>query len=482
MFLTMRFIYSISFCLLFAASLVSCKKFVELDPPDDRLNYTTIFKTNATATSVLNGLYARIAETNNVLSSYTTTYLAFAADELKSFNVSPTLIYTELYQNNANSRTEFYWNTTYSLIYNCNVAIEGVAASEGVTPELKQQLIGEAKFMRALLYHYLVNTYGKVPLVVSSDHRLYLRAKRAEVTEVYGQIIADLLDAQTKLSKDFLMADAISPYPAGTTERVRPSYWAATALLARAYLYTERWADAEAAASIVINNTSLFKPVAAASAFLKNTEETIFALEPVIANNFALFDARTFVLTTSVGTSTNPASISPQLAEAFEANDLRRQYWLGSTTISGVPYLFSYKYKANTAALAASKPEYLILLRIGEQYLIRAEARAQQNNTGGAQADINVIRARAGLGDTPAAAASALLDAVMKERQVELFCEQGHRWMDLKRTGRIDEVMKVATPLKGGTWESYKQLLPVPATEIAVDPALDQNFGYDRAQ
>jgi hypothetical protein len=70
----------------------------------------------------------------------------------------------------------------------------------------------------------------------------------------------------------------------------------------------------------------------------------------------------------------------------------------------------------------------------------------------------------------------------MKERQVELFCEQGHRWMDLKRTGRIDEVMKVVTPLKGGTWESYKQLLPVPATEIGVDPALDQNFGYDRAQ
>ena len=475
----MRLIYSISFSLLLLTMLSGCRKFVELDPPDDRLNYTTVYSTNATATAVLNGLYVRIAESNNVIASYATTYLAFAADELKSYNLSPTLTYTQLYQNNANSNTEFYWNTTYTLIYNCNVAMEGIAASNALNPALKQQLIGEAKFMRALCYHYLVNTYGKVPLVTSSDYRQYTRAKRAEVTEVYAQMIADLQDAQSKLSKDYLNADALTPYAAGNAERVRPTYWAATALLARAYLYTQRWAEAEAAASIVINNTSLFSPVAPASAFLKNTKESIFQLQAVIANNFALFDARTFVLTSAVGTSSNPASVSPQLEAAFEANDLRKANWTGTTTISGVTYRFPYKYKANTATLASSKPEYLTLLRIGEQYLIRAEARAQQNNIEGARADINVIRGRAGLGNTPANTQADLLDAVMKERQVELFCEQGHRWFDLKRTGRIDAVMSVVTPTKGGVWASYKQLLPVPAFEIGVDPALDQNPGYN---
>ncbi|MCD0489859.1 RagB/SusD family nutrient uptake outer membrane protein [Pedobacter sp. MC2016-14] len=474
----MKIFHTITICILVAAAFTGCRKFVELDPPNDRLNYSTVYATNATATAVLNGLYTRISETNNVITSYATSYLAFSADELKSYNTSATSNYTQLYQNKANSNTEFYWSTTYTLIYNCNAAIEGMEGSNTLNQALKQQLIGEAKFMRALCYHYLVNTYGKVPLVISPDYRLYTNAKRAEVSEVYAQMIADLQDAQVKLSREYLNGDALTPYSASNAERVRPTYWAATALLARVYLYNEKWAEAESASSIVIGNTGLFMPVAPASVFLKNTKEAIFQLQPVAANNYAIFDARTFVLTTSIGTTTNPASLSPDLEAAFEANDLRRANWVGSATISGVTYLFPYKYKANTASLAAARPEYLNLLRIGEQYLIRAEARAYQNKLDGAKSDIDVIRGRAGLGGTPANTQVDLLDAVMKERRVELFCEQGHRWMDLKRTRRIDDVMKIATPKKGGTWESYKQLLPVPAFEIGVDKALDQNFGY----
>ncbi|EDM34624.1 hypothetical protein PBAL39_24123 [Pedobacter sp. BAL39] len=455
-----------------------CKKFVELDPPDDRLTESTVYATNETATSVLNGLYIRIAETNNVLTSYATTYMGFASDELKNHYLNAVSPYTQLYQNNVNIDTEIYWGTTYTLIYNCNVAIEGIENSTKLNSQLKLQLVGEAKFMRALCYYYLVNTYGRVPLVIKSDYRSYLMAKRAEVSDIYAQMIADLQDAQGKLSKNYLNGDALTPYSPGNAERVRPTYWAATALLARIYLYDKQWAQAEAAASILIDNTSMFSLVAPSSVFLKNTQESIFQLQAVIQNNYALFDARTFVLTNSIGTSSSPASISPQLEQAFEANDQRKANWIGTANISGVNYLFSYKYKANTPVLAASKPEYLTLLRLAEQYLIRAEARANLNNVDGAQADINRIRNRSGLGNTPANNQPALLDAVMKERQVELFCEQGHRWFDLKRTGRVNDVMTVVTPTKGGEWQPYKQLMPIPAYEIGIDKNLDQNPGY----
>lgn len=473
----MKYIYSI--LILISLTLASgCKKFVELNPPDDRLTGSTVYATNGTATSVLNGLYIRIAETNNVLNSYATSYMSFASDELKNYYINAISSYTQLYQNNVSIDTEIYWSTTYTLIYNCNVAIEGIENNSKLNAQLRLQLVGEAKFMRALLYYYLVNTYGKVPLVTQSDYRLYTMAKRTEVSEIYTQIIADLQDAQVKLSKNYLNGDALTPYPSASAERVRPTYWAATALLARIYLYNKQWAQAETAASILIDNTSMFSLVPPASVFLKNTSESIFQLQAVIQGNYALFDARTFVLTNSIGTSSNPASISPQLEQAFEANDQRKANWIGTANISGVNYLFPYKCKANTPALAASKPEYLTLLRLAEQYLIRAEARANLNNIDGAQADINKIRNRAGLGKTPANTQSALLDAVMKERQVELFCEQGHRWFDLKRTGRVNDVMSVVTPTKGGVWQPYKQLMPIPAYEIGNDKNLDQNPGY----
>lgn len=475
----MTYVNKIYILLLLIVFNTSCKKFVELPPPDDRLTGSSIYATNATATSVLNGLFIRLAETNNVISSYATSYMGFSADELTNYNTNSVSEIFRAYQNNLTPSTELYWNTSYALIYNCNVAIEGLQASQTLNSGLKQQLLGEAKFIRALLYYYMVNTYGKVPLIITADYRLQLTAKRAEVAEVYAQIISDLKDAQSKLSREFLNGDALTAYPVANAERVRPTYWAATALLSRIYLYTKQWSEAEANSAIVINNSGLFSLVTPNSVFLKNSGESIFQLQPVIQTNYALFDARTLVLTSSVGTSANPASLSDGLIESFEAGDLRRASWVGNASISGKTYLFAYKYKANTASLAAEKPEYLCLLRLAEQYLIRAEARVQQSNLSGATEDVNSIRTRAGLSATSATTQIQLLDAIMQERRIELFCEEGHRWFDIKRTGRVDAVMSVAAPLKGGSWQSFKQLVPIPSSEISKNSNLDQNPGYN---
>jgi hypothetical protein len=169
--------------------------------------------------------------------------------------------------------------------------------------------------------------------------------------------------------------------------------------------------------------------------------------------------------------------LSDQLVNSFDPGDQRRVSWVDSVVVDKVVYYYPYKYKINTEGAPVS--EYLMMLRLAEVYLVRAEARAEQGNLAGATADVNLIRARAGLGPTNAGTGQGLLTAIWHERQVELFTESGHRWLDLKRTGTVDAVMSVVTPLKGGgTWQSYQQWYPVSPGDIQLDPNLTQTAGY----
>jgi hypothetical protein len=119
-----------------------------------------------------------------------------------------------------------------------------------------------------------------------------------------------------------------------------------------------------------------------------------------------------------------------------------------------------------------------MVFRLSEQYLIRAEARVQQGKNSDGETDLNFIRERAGLNDTTAANQDDLLNLIYHERQIEMFCEWGNRWLDLKRTDRIDSVMAIVTPVKGGTWKSNWQFYPIPKSQINLNPLLIQNDGY----
>jgi hypothetical protein len=200
-----------------------------------------------------------------------------------------------------------------------------------------------------------------------------------------------------------------------------------------------------------------------------------------------------FIINTNPLTSPSVyvSTISDQLMNAFESGDNRRVKWVGSYTTTTTPittYYFPYKYKDNTSASALR--EYSMVFRLVEQYLIRAEARAQQNNITGAIADINMLRTRARatptvavpnpLPDLPSSLTqSQVLTAIAHERQVELFAE-GHRWFDLKRTNTVDAIMSVVTPQKGaGKWNSYQQLYPIPVSDIENSAnSITQNNGY----
>jgi hypothetical protein len=172
--------------------------------------------------------------------------------------------------------------------------------------------------------------------------------------------------------------------------------------------------------------------------------------------------------------------LNDSLVTTFEPSDQRRIDWVDSVIVSGTTYYYPYKYKNDS--VNGPITEYETVLRLGEQYLIRAEAEAYGSaGTAAAIADLNTIRNRAGL--LPYSGATdqtSVLNAIYHERRVELFTEWGHRWLDLKRTNMANTIMGTdgACAAKDGTWSSNAQLYPVPLYDLQTDPSLVQNPGY----
>lgn len=455
----------------------SCKKQIQVGAPVTSVNEANVYNNDATAAAVLTGIYTNMSNSafpNGGITS-TSLFCGLSADELTLYNAVANTNYIQYYTNSLTSSMGpgyDFWSNIYPIIFVANSAILGLTNSSALTPAVKLQLLGEAKFIRAFCYFYLVNLYGDVPLVLETDYKINSALSRTTKSNVYQQIISDLKEARSLLSENYLDASVTRT----TTERVRPTKWAATALLSRAYLYTVDFVNAEVMATEVISHSSSYTLNSLGSVFLKNSNEAIWQLQPVRAGTNTQ-DAVLFVIPDS---GPNPVSfpvyLSSQLGASFEAGDGRKTAWMNSVTANGKIYYFPYKYKANTYGSPVT--EYTMVLRLAEQYLIRAEARAQQGNLNGAINDLNVIRTRAGLSNTTASTKTELLSAVLHERQVELFTEWGHRWLDIKRSEIVNGVMSVVTPQKGGSWNSNWQLYPIPLTELEHASNLSQNTGY----
>ncbi|HET6996092.1 MAG TPA: RagB/SusD family nutrient uptake outer membrane protein, partial [Chitinophagaceae bacterium] len=392
---------SLTLCLIIATALqVSCKKFVEVPPPDYNITGDVVFTDDASAISVLTELYSSFNR-NPIQGGFSAgsifLFAGLAVDEYKLNGGIITPNYVGYYTNALTadptkpSGSE-HWTFLYNAVFKCNAAIEGLNASTTLLPLVKKQLLGEAKFMRAFFYFYLVNMFGDVPLALSTDPEINTLLPRSSKESVYDQIKKDLTEAKEQLSDNFLDPTLL----VNTTERVRPTKWAAMALLARVYLYTGEWTNAEAQSTAVISNTALFNlPDSLNDVFLKNGKEAIWQIQPTDAS-FNTFDARTLIIPASgpsPGSLGNPVQLSPFLLNSFESNDKRaiNGKWINSVTAGATIYKFPYKYKIylpnssiNAGTGTINMTEYFMVLRLGEQYLIRAEARARQGNLIGA--------------------------------------------------------------------------------------------------
>jgi hypothetical protein len=409
-----------------------------------------------------------------------------SADELINSTDETSILYymyTNSLTNNGIDIT--FWTDLYGYIFRVNSALEGISQSTGISAPVKQQLLGEARFLRAFYYFYLVNLYGDVPLITGIDPKVNSIAPRKASSLVYEQIIKDLQDAENELNENYVKSDAVTAY----TERIRPNKATAKALLSRVYLFTQQWALAEDEASKIINNTAIYELEDLDRVFLLDSKEAIWQLQPTSLGENTI-DAKTFVLASGISNSgtgpdgsqySRPVYLSKEIFNAFEVGDNRKINWVDSVKTNGVTYPYVYKYKAWD--IDQPRTEYLMVFRLGELYLIRAEARAQQGNIMGANSaasDLNAIRNRAGLDGISSTNKDDMLNSILQERKVELFTEWGHRWLDLKRTGEVNTVMTKVAPTKGGTWEPYKSLYPIPVQDIGYNPNFKghQNLGY----
>ncbi|MEM6633505.1 MAG: RagB/SusD family nutrient uptake outer membrane protein [Bacteroidota bacterium] len=351
-----------------------------------------------------------------------------------------------------NADVERFWTEGYETINRANNVLEGLSVLD---PSEVDEIEGAAKFIRAAVYFDLVNLFGKtwidgdpsanlsVPLVLTPTRGIdeSSNVARNTVGEIYTQILADLNDAKAKLPE---------------TNNGLATTYAASALLSRVYLMQENFAEALNEASRVIEMGGFELVANYADAFNQsgNTSEDIFAIE--VTAQDGVNDFITFYSAQERGGRGDIDITETHLAE-YEEGDARRDLFY--TDDLGIPR--TGKWVPNS-----SQDGNINVIRLAEMYLTRAEARLETGDAGGAAEDINVIRARAGLG--PVDAGSLTKDAILAERKLELMFE-GHLYRDSKRTRK---------QIGDFSFDSDALVYPIPQRELDANVNLAQNPGY----
>lgn len=370
----------------------------------------------------------------------------------------------------------------YTVLYRCsdvaNNIIAKVPTIEGVE-DTKNDLMGQAYFVRALAYFELARFWGGIPggyeedgVVVKLTPSIVISeadyAPRTTLAATYQQVESDLLQALNLLPETRMNGAQMD----NLQTRARATKATARALLARYYLYTRNWAQAESYATAVITDTR-FRLVPFETIFRnKNTEESVFELQ---YNNNDVSGLRNWYYPTSLSGRGGVALHNETYQEMIaNPSDVRGQLTAKNATTNTY-----YTTKWNTPGNA----DNVSVIRIAEMYLIRAEARTEiGTDLTGAQADLNAVRNRAGLGNTTAATQPELRDAILAERKLE-FIGEGHRWFDLIRTGKAMTALSNVKRTRGSqTFYALptpgRQVFPFPNIEVLTNTSLLQNSAY----
>lgn len=448
--------------------------------------------------------------------------------------------YATLTSSDAGSK--YTWGKYYTLINNANNVIDQIEGTnvKGVTGG-KSRIDGEARFFRAYAYNFLATLYGGVPLVTHALTTPKTDYVRASLADVNAQIIADLTLAQTSLPDVGVLSSKTLPngLPAS-----RANKWMAYQLLAEVYLRTGQYALAESTAQAIISSGkfSLVSSRFGSASGLpgdyysdifkygnqrrsQGNPEVIWTLEQENPNTLAggntdnaqqrriwgaaYYNIAGLALCDSLGgRSIARMRVSNWVIyKLYETNDIRnskynfrRRYYYNdpSATYAAlygkpVPYnnsdtLFKTcpsitkwgQFDPNDTFGYAMIKDF-ILMRLGETYLLMAEAQVQQSKTAAAAATINILHTRSGAAQVTAA--QMTMDYILDERARELIGEENRR-MTLARTGTlVTRALRLnandaAKPITGLT--NTNLLLPIPLSDIQLnkDAVITQNPGY----
>ena len=364
------------------------------------------------------------------------------------------------------------WSEAYATVNHANNIIAEVSNLDNLSQDMKDQIVGEAYFIRALAYFDLTRTFGGVPGVAGTqgvplvtepsrqiDESSY--PSRASIADSYGQVESDLSEAESRLS--------------GFSNPNRASEASVKALYSRLYLYIQDYSQAEQYATEVIDNYN-FQLVDDYSSIFKdeNTSEAIFELA---FNTTDPSSIRGWYFPSSRGGRGDIALHDDYAEMVMSRSDDERGDLIAFDENVGVYYPTKYQKSGDD--------DNIQILRLAEMYLTRAEARARQEtpDVAGALSDLNEIRNRAGLQDTAGTGVDEpdeVLQAIEKERGIEFIIE-GHRWYDLVRTGRAMNVLTNIDRTNGepvSLDDPGRMVFPIPSRDMDANDNLDQNEAY----
>lgn len=446
-----------SYCTLLILSLLlltSCKEVLEPTPYDIRIDDLALTRA-ADVPLVRIGLYSAFRS----MTSSIVIAGDFTADNIKhngtfaSYQEFGTKQITS-----TNTDVSDYWGRIYRTVYVANFILEWLPAVTGVTEANRKQLTAEARFLRGFANFMGTYTYGDIPLPTTTDQSTNRNIGRTARATVLASVLADYQAALADLPDDS------STGAAYLSKRV------VQAALARFYLYQKNWAEAERYATLVISSGKFSLVPDYNTVVIQNfTSESIFEVgytqndDPATLNT--LFVSRREVIPSDQLVAVLNSAESGARVATITFNVQQQQGNDNGWTVR--------KY-----GIAIENNANIVVFRLAEMYLIRAEARAQQGNqigANGAVADLTILRNRAKASAVTVTNQADVLLAIERERQYELAFE-GHRWYDLVRTGRAQAVMAAFSP----NWNSRYELWPIPQSEILRNPGLQgaQNPGY----
>jgi len=470
--------------------------------PNSNISPENFFKSEEDAKAAVYGIYP-VFMGNNIFNQFWEVLQSQGTDDSEwgggrtTNNLDKNALDKFQYDSNTNLIYAL-WADHYKIVNRANFAIENI---ENMSPpiisdQIRKQLIGEAKFLRAFAYFNLVRTYGAVPLVLKQTVILEgLEVPKNTLDECYNQIIVDLNEAESVLpaQKD------ITPDYAG-----RATKGAASAMLASVYLTKGDYQSVVTKTGEIMQmGYSLWDNYADNFDLEKeNGKESIYEIQykrntpGVEGSNYNGYYRPPFVnINGWVGYGDNP--VTKNHYECYEEGDLRRDINVRLYTREEYPnmssnyefpcYVNKFQDLSPLALRSQGSENNYPIFRYSEILLMRAEA-LNAINTGDAEAYemLNTVRRRAfGM---PMNASSDIdvkagltkeqfVDKILDERRRE-FAFEGKRRFDLLRTGKLKEAMMKQNPEIGALITDKHNVLPVPFSELDVNHLLKQNPGW----
>jgi starch-binding outer membrane protein, SusD/RagB family len=476
--------------LVIITTLSSCKKFLE-EKPFDFITAENFFKTEGDANAALNGVYS-VFQLQGYYGRTQWLITDVSGEAMRAGGTTGVRPELDRYTYAAtNDEIANWWNNSYRMINRANDVIEKVPAID-MDNAKKNDIVGNARFLRALGYFDLLRSFGDVPLITASTSSAIadFKPSRSPIAAVYTQIINDL-----KFAEQNCLAE--NQIPASGKGRV--SKTAATALLAKVYLTRASSAaaqasdktDALASCNAVIGSGFYNLRAVYADVFdcdKENNEEHIFSIQFDLPPNVGNITPRMHYPTNFTGGGSlngfGSFTVEPAFFTAWPAADSIRKGHsavnkVGTQTFSQA---FFYKFRDVRRLGNDSRTNFLVL-RFSDVLLMQSEAiNLIDSNDVSKFTGINRVRTRAGLTTaaqqlniTNTPTGTAFVDALVRERGWE-FCAEGHRRFDLIRLKRLQQVITASGITVFDPAKHF--LFPIPFTEIALNTNLVQNPGF----